>query len=471
MLFLATLVSCGGADIGTDDEKTTDSAGVDTTDTTPVTEAPYAHHKIENVDYSGETFTILYPDWAVYKYYFSDVADGDIVRDAAYNRIHNTMDETGITFELVPVADNAVHKYVSRSVSAGDDDYDMAYTHCIYGISEMVTEGYLYNVNDLPGIDLDAPWWDKKMIEYYRIGDNTYYLTGAVTLQDVEMVLFNKKIAEEFDLPDHYEAVENGTWTFDMLYKNAGMVSRDVDLDGEIGPGDMTGFAGNIDGPLNSVLFACGNRITEETEDGLALTFWSEKTVDIFEKAYDFFTDKEHSQGHLRNPDGQDFDDGLGLYTIQTKVYLADLRDANVDFGILPMPKYDEKQENYCNLAWSNFMCIPATVTRPELVGSVLEVYAYHSQALLTAYNDSLIREKISRDPQSREMLDLIDANITYDISNAYLGFDKTFMELFYFLPNSLKTKSSDFSSKYFSLEENAENTLAELYEAILARE
>ena len=33
------------------------------------------------------------------------------------------------------------------------------------------------------------------------------------------VLLFNKQMAGELQLPDPYEAVKNGTWTIDMLYE------------------------------------------------------------------------------------------------------------------------------------------------------------------------------------------------------------------------------------------------------------
>ena len=82
------------------------------------------------------------------------------------------------------------------------------------------------------------------------------------------------------------------------------------------------------------------------------------------------------------------------------------------NFGILPLPKYDESQEQYFSTMQYNnatVMCVPQTATNLERTGAVLEAWAAESVDTLTvAYYEITLKGKYSRDDESTAMLDLI---------------------------------------------------------------
>lgn len=87
------------------------------------------------------------------------------------------------------------------------------------------------------------------------------------------------------------------------------------------------------------------------------------------------------------------------------------------DFGIIPYPKYDEEQKDYCaRVSYYMPPMIPITNTNLELVGAVLEEANYRAKKNITpAYYDITLKGKYSRDPESISMLDLIFASRVID--------------------------------------------------------
>ena len=89
------------------------------------------------------------------------------------------------------------------------------------------------------------------------------------------------------------------------------------------------------------------------------------------------------------------------------------------DFGIIPAPKYDEKQEKYyANMANGEVMTLPRSydADRLENLGILLEAmsfYTYHD--ILPVYKTELLQTKVARDEDSSRMLDLIFDGVTYD--------------------------------------------------------
>jgi hypothetical protein len=98
--------------------------------------------------------------------------------------------------------------------------------------------------------------------------------------------------------------------------------------------------------------------------------------------------------------------------------YAAYMRDMKDDFGIIPLPKYDEAQAAYYSTpgAGINFFAVPVTVKDTECVSAVLEGLAILGhQDIIPTYYEIVLKSKYSRDEESAEMLDIIRENIIVD--------------------------------------------------------
>ena len=468
MMLLAALASCG------DSAGTTETTPVDTTPATTevVTEAGYPAPDTSNLDFGGKELRIQSIAWGNFaKYYFPEEATGDSVDDACYARLIGVQEALNVTIaEVVWGADGQSHKDVMKSVQAGDDAYDMVFTHCIDGYSDYATNNAVYNLDSLPYVDFDAPWWSKSMIDTFRIGNETYFGFGDIILTTPYSMFFNKEIAAEYDMPDHYQMVRDGKWTYDTFLTQARMVSVDVNGDGKMDYNDKTGYAGDLTEALGNIPFALGIQLTRYTEDGLVLNFWSDKLLEIFNKTYDYFLDPAVSAGYFRHKVdvGQGFGDGLSLYTIANVSGMASLRDVDIEFGVVPMPKYDESQAEYRCYVWSPTVCVPTTITRPELVGACLEQFAYLSKPVTQAYIEDLIRGKSTRDTETLEMLDIIYGSQVIDIGGTYLGFDTNFRKVFYCFYDLMSAGNNNVASFYEKSEKAILKALDNMYTKII---
>jgi len=95
----------------------------------------------------------------------------------------------------------------------------------------------------------------------------------------------------------------------------------------------------------------------------------------------------------------------------------------STDFGIAPVPKYDESQENYSNVVWQvgSFLCVPKTTNDVERTGAIIEAMAAKSREILRpAYYEVALSYKYLRDKESIEMLDIIIDNRTYELEKAF---------------------------------------------------
>ena len=76
--------------------------------------------------------------------------------------------------------------------------------------------------------------------------------------------------------------------------------------------------------------------------------------------------------------------------------------------GVLPAPKSDEAQENYQNVIDAGkLMVIPKTAQDLDRTGVILESLSYEGyKSVISAYYDTMLKNKLMRDEDSIEMLD-----------------------------------------------------------------
>ena len=115
------------------------------------------------------------------------------------------------------------------------------------------------------------------------------------------------------------------------------------------------------------------------------------------------------------------FDNGRALFYLTPLSLATTFRETLVDYGILPLPKYDENQDSYYSYVHTNnssTSCVPITNSDLDLAGRLLEDMAYKSYTTVRpAFYDVALKVKYSRDDESAEMLDIIYDNINIDLT------------------------------------------------------
>jgi hypothetical protein len=94
-----------------------------------------------------------------------------------------------------------------------------------------------------------------------------------------------------------------------------------------------------------------------------------------------------------------------------------------VEFGIIPYPKYDEAQPNYVSRV-EYYMAMQVPVTNPDLerAGVMLEALNGESaKTIIPAYYEIALKSKYARDDDSAQMLDLIFNTLVVDIGDTTL--------------------------------------------------
>lgn len=130
-----------------------------------------------------------------------------------------------------------------------------------------------------------------------------------------------------------------------------------------------------------------------------------------------------------------------------------ELRDMDVDFGVIPYPKYDENQTKYYGNCVDNYsvFVIPANGSDTAITGAMLEAMSCENyRTVIPAYYDIALTSKYTRDERSVDMLDLILAGRHYDISILH---NDTIPQLSYLFRNLVLSNNPDFASTYKSMQ------------------
>ena len=420
-------------------------------------------------DYGGEKYNILYIDWSSYQLYqFADEEIGEVMNDAIYYREKNVEERFNINIEKTKINYGEVIRNISNSVKAGSHEFDLALTHCNNELAGLMAGNYVLDWNTIPMIDFSKPWWNKDALETLSIKNKLFFATSDFIIPEPNAVFFNKDMIQNYGLEDPYTLVREGKWTIDKMYTMAKEVAKDLDGDGEWTDKDQYGLVTQFDwyflaiGPSNnmkSVIKDDTGRPIVNTDAG--------KMQSILEKYNALINDKTVTFTFPYGAMGDQYISALPLSTGRVLFHFDPLpqavryRDSEVEFGILPFPKYDETQEKYTNLSWNGFMAAPATIPDLEKQGIIVEALAAESyKHCVPAFYDVLMNVKLTRDEDSVEMLDLIYAGCVYDLDITYEINIGGIREL-------LSRKSTDYVSDYEKKSGAAQKKLDKVYDSV----
>ena len=96
------------------------------------------------------------------------------------------------------------------------------------------------------------------------------------------------------------------------------------------------------------------------------------------------------------------------------------LRNADFALGILPLPKYNEEQENYISYILNSpaALVVPSTNVDTEMTGVVIENLSAESyRTVRPVYFDKTLDFKYATDERSINMLDTIFENGNFDLT------------------------------------------------------
>lgn len=468
LLLCAVLAACGESPASDTGAKTTTPSDSAAVETAAVTTPPYAFYE-EAQDYGGYNFRIFRTSFIeegnevdVLK---EDIEAGDIVHEAVYERNMRVEELYNIEISEVTLSPGQpwsdTESEISKSVMAGDDAYDAICSPLIQ-VFKASSNSNLLPLNGIETLDLSNAWWDKQLMEAFDFGNgNIYMISGGINFRDdlgQICMYFNRDLFAQNDFVDPYEAVRAGEWDFDMFYGYVKDFESDLNGNSELDETDRYGYVTNLSVAAH---VGCGMDMLaiRKDKDGVPVFGLSEGYYDRFSKIIDVLCN-DPSVVVMERKFGYEI--GNSMFQMGNVLFMENLvvscleYRAEVDFnmGVLPMPKYDENQENYMcteSDAYSSTYGVPITNTDPERTGYILDAMGYYGQELVyPAIIEKNVLVKGVHDQDSADMFHIIFNSKAYDL--AYItGWGKWYENLWDFVSsgkNNLASKEAAFSKR-----------------------
>ena len=435
-------------------ESTTASKGDDPKDTDPeqtVEETePEETYFIPETKYDNVEFTILCPgsgdnEWECYDFWAETDSDDGFL-SAVYARQTLIEEQYGIDIVMVEGATRgSINGLVMTDTKSGDCSYDLVFQN-INGAYALAQNDNLANLKEIPHLNLESEAWDQSYLQQASIAGKNFFATGEITTMDNDgtwIMMFNKKLHNSLDLPNLYDMVKEGKWTFDALLtmcKDNNLYQDDGD--GVVDHEDQFPIASTID-IVQGLFYAADARFIRKDNDDIPyIDYLNDRNTAVIDKIIDiYFKDNKitfdchdyasvNASVHLIAQ--QMFEEDRALFYSEVMQCAIRLRDMDTDYGILPMPKFDEDQKEYTThvVAAVTLCCMfektlldPSKAEQLERAGMVAQALAVEGMNILTpAYYEKSIIGKGMRDAESLEMLPIIFANRTCDLGYAYEG-------------------------------------------------
>ena len=495
LILIPALVACANT---SGDDVTTEPAATEATpeETAPEKDPNYDDDGFwkddlaDEIDYKGETVSILYwddverPEFEVTE----EESDGDMVKEAIYRRNITTEDRLGVTFEWIgtPGDGGEIANFTNyvRNAYSGGTYYDIiaAYSRTA---GTLLTNGFIQDLNKIDDsyINVDQPWWPKSMVETCSIEDSLFFVSGDIStnvLHFMYAVYYNMDMLKSLNLDDPVPLVDEKKWTIDALIQYTDELYIDLDQDGAQSDGDQYGFCStyfHLDAVYTGSDMMC---LVPGTDTPLAISndFFGQKTIDLVDKLGSWF----ESGDTFVNPHGGSisysvpFNEGNCAFRLD-RVYVADnvyhngaLREFEWEYGILPVPLYDENQTEYITVVGNPFTLwsVMQNAKNPQMSSAVLECMAseaYRKTSPMIFENNMKYRytPDVAGKGDGARMFDIVRSSIAFDLGRIFSDILSYMSEM----PSKAAAASNSWSSMKAQYERTLKRSMSDLNKSL----
>ena len=363
---------------------------------------------------------------------------GEAINDALFQRDRSLEDRYSVVIQYPEYADSPdTAKTVVNSVLAGDAIGDVYIDALSDGANYMgyaFQQSALYNLADVPYLQLDQEWWSSLMYDKLRCNGKMFFTSGDMACYSFaapSCTFMNLQVADNnaIDADAVYSLVYEGKWTLDEMIARTQGLHNDLNGDGVFTPeADSYGVVNaTISLTCEELLVGAGVEMSGIDENGsLVVDLNNEKVLNTIEKVkqcYCEVSSSDNTNALLKDC----FCGDRTLFCVHfVESAINNYREMESDFAILPMPKFDEEQDSYMsyiNPHTHSFIAMPLILEDVEKTGFITEVMEYMTvESVRPAIYDITLKGKTARNPDTQAMLDII-FNTTYTEFNAIINF------------------------------------------------
>jgi hypothetical protein len=232
------------------------------------------------------------------------------------------------------------------------------------------------------------------------------------------LIFFDKQHVMDHGLESPYNIINEGRWTFDTMYEMMRAVAADLDGDGRMTVNDRFGLLTHGENYAGMWIAAGQALITKNAQDLPEIAFGSEAFINVWHKIIEIMNDESCKADDIPFI-SSGLRDGQTLFGTEILKFVRDYRENEREFGIIPMPKFSERQESYYTYVAVSapLLIVPRSHQDLETVGIIVEAMAAEGhRVIMPAYYEVSIAGKFVRDEESIDMLNIAFDTRMYDL-------------------------------------------------------
>ena len=428
LMTLSLLVGCGGGEAETENKQN----ATDNASDTAIDVETEAMPEVERNNYGEDFYLWVMNDTNNIKYHFVEESENDVLSEAIFARQEKVRDYLGVNIvgTKTPGTFTTYATDFKTAVKNKDGSVDMMLTHVYSGVCSLISENYLSDLANLPGVDIDADYWNQEFMEDLSINDKYFLGNSDFNILATYVITFNKDMMEKYAdaLPKSvYDMVRDYEWTIDQMIGLANLVYIDETADGKT-PDDTFGISGPQWNEFPGFLHASDIKIIDQDQSGAYTTVLlndvnAEKTYTLIDKLYnlaksdcawfDYMTTSINTVPLTSN---------RVLLHLTATNSLVSFLDYEIPFGVLPYPLYDTNQKDagYKHLQWGGYISVPAYMRNEQMIGETLEVLSFFSEDVKVAYYEKMLGKQVADVPDDSEMLSIIWDTVCCEFAQTY---------------------------------------------------
>lgn len=317
---------------------------------------------------------------------------GDLIGDTIYERNKDIEQKLGVklSFHDVQGTNTTYGTYkaaITAAAASGEETYHIIANYAYFGAS-LAVEGVYYDLNELnPAkenyLAFNKLWWNQNYQKEATINGKLFFLEGDVTISAInrlEVLFYNMNMAKSlFPDADFLEMVYSREFTYEYFLQC--IVA--------LGNGEQEGVWGctmprnstSIDGFVAALDVDIVQRNTRNIPE---ISFNTDRTISIARALRTLYQENQsvlgiEDSGRTVN----EFIHGKSLFHINMMSYAGNekFRNLSFEFAIMPLPIWNENQENYKITAHDEYstLSVPLCVLSTDAVSAVMEYMGYLS--------------------------------------------------------------------------------------------
>ncbi|MHC1695755.1 MAG: ABC transporter substrate-binding protein [Eubacteriales bacterium] len=371
-------------------------------------------------DFGGQSFVIASTNTSL----FAPDSQGSLVDKARWYQIKLVEKKYNIKIQTLDIPTENIFGEVSAAVNSGTFLAD-AVSAPMHIMSLFIENGSLINLRSLPFMSLRSSYYNQDAVKAASGGRIVYTLYDSASIQPEYQwaTYYNRDMIKQLGLTDPYDLVNQGQWTLDTYRSYSMKALKDLNGDGKLNSGDVYGHstASDYDTYVDALLGGTGLHYFKYGQyEKPKMDFNTPQAVNLLAKLTGLF---KEDYAYLSTPSPEDalkeFTEGRLLFLSYRLSLSALLADIKPDWGIVPMPKLDEAQEDYYSFTDTsvNGLAVLGGMRNPEMNGMVIEALSaagegHVKEEFVNQYMNYYLRSQASVD-----MLHVILSSPYYDLA------------------------------------------------------